>query len=111
MKFSKKRRTMRPKRRKSRKTRKTVYKMRGGALTEDQKTCFRNLRATLPNGNTMSFDSIVDKPNFDRNFDSAVNDHFNKNSAAIDAFCRNTSAYNIAETIRAIKGIYVMKYF
>jgi hypothetical protein len=105
MKFSKKRRTMRPKRRKSRKTRKTVYKMRGGALTEDQKTCFRNLRATLSTGNTISLDDFVDKPKFDR----AVNDHFN-NSAAIDAFCRNTSAYNIANTITSIKGIYVMKY-
>ena len=89
------------------KTRKTVYKMRGGALTEEQKTCFRNLSATLSTGNTIRFDDFVDKPKFDR----AVNDYFNKNGVTVDAFCRNTSAYNIADTITGIKGIYVMKYF
>jgi hypothetical protein len=106
MKFSKKRRTMRPKRRKSRKTKKTAYKMRGGELTETQKNCFRGLSATLPNGNVISFDDFVDKPKFDR----AAADYFRKKGTTIDGFCSNPSAYNIADAIMQIKSIYVMKY-
>ena len=106
MKFSKKRRTIRPKRRKSRKTKKSAYKMRGGALTEPQKACFRNLSATLPNGNTVSFGDFVDKLKFDR----AAENYFTGKGTSIDGFCSNPSAYNIADAIMQIKSIYIMKY-
>jgi hypothetical protein len=81
--------------------------MRGGALTEQQKTCFRNLSATLPNGNTISFGDFVDKPKFD----TAAADYFRKKGTTIDDFCSNPSAYNIADAIMQIKSIYVMKYY
>lgn len=106
MKFSRKRRMMRPKRRKSRKTKKSAYKMRGGALTEPQKACFRNLSATLPNGNVVSFGHFVDEPKFDR----AAANYFTNKGTTIDSFCSNPSAYNIADAIMQIKSIYVMKY-
>ena len=105
MKFSKKRRTMRPKRMKKQ-TKRRRNKMRGGALTEQQKTCFRNLSATLPNGNTISFGDYVDQPKFDR----AAANYFTNKGTTIDSFCLNTGAYNIADAIMQIKSIYVMKY-
>jgi hypothetical protein len=80
--------------------------MRGGALTEPQKTCFRNLSATLPNGNTVSFGDFVDKTKFDR----AAADYFRGKGTSIDGFCSNPNAYNIADAIMQIKSIYVMKY-
>jgi hypothetical protein len=105
MKFSKKRRTMRPKRMKKQ-TKRRRNKMRGGALTEPQKACFRNLSATLPNGNTISFGDYVDKPKFDR----VAENYFRGKGTSIDGFCSNPSAYNIADAIMQIKSIYVMKY-
>ena len=81
-------------------------KMRGGALTEPQKACFRNLSATLPNGNTVSFGDFVDKSNFDR----AAENYFRGKGTSIDGFCSNPSAYNIADAIMQIKSIYIMKY-
>jgi hypothetical protein len=80
--------------------------MRGGALTEEQKACFRDLSATLPNGNVVSFGDFVDKPKFDR----AAADYFRKKGTTIDDFCLNPGAYNIADAIMQIKSIYVMKY-
>ena len=105
MKFSKKRRTMRPKRMKKQ-TKRRRNKMRGGALTEPQKACFRNLSATLPNGNTVSFGDFVDKLKFDR----AAENYFTGKGTSIDGFCSNPSAYNIADAIMQIKSIYIMKY-
>ena len=105
MKFSKKRRTMRPKRMKKQ-TKRRRNKMRGGALTEQQKTCFRNLSATLPNGNTISFGDYVDQPKFDR----AAANYFTNKDTTIDGFCSNPNAYNIADAIMQIKSIYIMKY-
>ena len=105
MKFSKKRRTMRPKRMKKQ-TKRRRNKMRGGALTEPQKACFRNLSATLPNGNTVSFGDFVDKLKFDR----AAENYFRGKGTSIDGFCSNPGAYNIADAIMQIKSIYVMKY-
>ena len=105
MKFSKKRRTMRPKRMKKQ-TKRRRNKMRGGALTEPQKACFRNLSATLPNGNTVSFGDFVDKPNFDR----VAANYFRGKDTTIDGFCSNPNAYNIADAIMQIKSIYIMKY-
>ena len=105
MKFSKKRRTMRPKRMKKQ-TKRRRNKMRGGALTEQQKTCFRNLSATLPNGNTISFGDYVDQPKFDR----AAANYFTNKGTTIDSFCLNPGAYNIADAIMQTKSIYVMKY-
>ena len=105
MKFSKKRRTMRPKRMKKQ-TKRRRNKMRGGALTEPQKACFRNLSATLPNGNVISFGDYVDRPKFDR----AAENYFRGKGTSIDGFCSNPGAYNIADAIMQIKSIYVMKY-
>jgi hypothetical protein len=101
------RKSRKTKKRKSRKTKRRRNKMRGGALTEQQKTCFRNLSATLPNGNTISFGDFVDKPKFD----TAAADYFRKKGTTIDDFCSNPSAYNIADAIMQIKSIYVMKYY
>ena len=105
MKFSKKRRTMRPKRMKKQ-TKRRRNKMRGGALTEPQKACFRNLSATLPNGNVISFGDYVDKPKFDR----VAANYFTNKDTTIDGFCSNPNAYNIADAIMQIKSIYIMKY-
>ena len=105
MKFSKKRRTIRPKRMKKQ-TKRRRNKMRGGALTEEQKACFRDLSATLPNGNVVSFGDFVDKPKFDR----AAANYFTNKGTTIDSFCLNPGAYNIADAIMQIKSIYVMKY-
>ena len=80
--------------------------MRGGALTEQQKACFRNLSATLPNGNVVSFGDYVYK----QNFDIAAADYFRGKGTTIDGFCLNPNAYNIADAIMQIKSIYVMKY-
>ena len=106
MKFSKKKRTMRRKKMKKQ-TKRRRYKMRGGSqLTEDQTKCLRDLRATLPNGNVISFDGFIDE----ENFDIAANEYFKEKGINIDQFCKNPNDYNIADIITNLKAMFIMEY-